>query len=101
MGDQLYESKVLPFGWNQSPFFFVRLLNIFLDWLKNPATGANHPLAARLASFDYALVTYLDDILIASYESRPRTQQLFDLFQTLFAEFGIQINREKSVLVPS
>ena len=58
----------------------MRILAIFLDWLKNPIDVAPEwQLSRLLASFDYAIVSYLDDILILSYEDESRTAELLAL----------------------
>jgi hypothetical protein len=56
--------------------------------------------SALLDSFDYALVSYLDDFLLVSYEDEARTASLMDLLGHLFHIFGIKINLAKSVLQP-
>ena len=33
---EFFWAKTLPFGWNQSPHYFVHLFNIFVRWLKAP-----------------------------------------------------------------
>lgn len=49
-----YEALTLPFGWNQSPHFFVALANIFFNWLKNPlAVAPDFPLSHVLKTFRY------------------------------------------------
>lgn len=46
----------------------------------------------ELAHYDYELIVYMDDILIASYENFARTELLFSLLSTIFREFGVCIN---------
>jgi hypothetical protein len=53
-----------------------------------------------LTCYDYELIVYMDDILIASFMDEAPTQGLFDLLTSLFFEFGVSLNFQKSVLTP-
>jgi hypothetical protein len=53
-----------------------------------------------LTCYDYELIVYMDDILIASFMDEAPRQGLFDLLTSLFFEFGVFINFQKSVLTP-
>lgn len=54
-----------------------------------------------LAQFNFRLVVYMDDVLLASYMSPERTQRLLRLLRLLFDLFGITISEDKSVLYPA
>ena len=63
---------------------------MFVAWLKNPMQVApDFCFSELLDSYDYAIISYLDDFLIVSYESESRSQSLMDLLGLLFSLFGI------------
>jgi hypothetical protein len=74
VNNKFYEACTLPFGWNQSPYFFIRLVSLFIDWLKNPMSVApEFPFSAELAKYNYTIIAYLDDFLIVSYDNLQAT----------------------------
>ena len=71
---EFFQSTTLKFGWNQSPHFFVKLLGVFLTWLRAPMSVAPDFVYYRLlAGFDYKLLVYMDDVLIISYMPHTST----------------------------
>lgn len=80
----------------------MHIFNLFCQWLKAPLDIAPDFKYSRiLAKFDYKLIVYMDDILIASYMSEERTARLLHWLRTLFFLFGLEVNDSKSVLEPS
>lgn len=96
MDGDLFECGALPFGWSQSPHFFVKLLSAFVDWLKDPmGVAPDFEWSPRLARFDYRVLAYLDDFLFVSYENFSRSQALMRLLRRLFRAFAITLHPDK------
>ena len=73
-----------------------------MRWLKAPLEVApDFPLSRELASFDFTLLAYLDDILFVSYMPKERTRRLVLLLRDIFALFGISLNDAKCEFSPS
>lgn len=54
-----------------------------------------------LASYNYQVVVYMDDLLFVSYEEDSVTSKLIALIAYCFDMFGLTISSKKSVLFPS
>ena len=72
-----------------------------MNWLKAPmAVAPDFPLSSILADYNYAIVVYMDDLLIVSYDDKCKTRSLLKLLSNIFNMFGICINAQKSWLEP-
>ena len=58
-------------------------------------------MSRLLASFDFALLVYMDDLLFVSYMDFERTQELIRVLLQIFRAFGLAVNAGKSILEPS
>ena len=85
MGGVPYQFRVLCFGLTTAPQVFTRLMA---------------PISAILHRYGIKMLRYLDDWLILA-ESRDTCIQARDRLLHLCEELGLQVNHEKSSLVPS
>ena len=73
-----------------------------MNWIKAPlAVAPDFPLSSILADYNYAIVVYMDDLLVVSYDDKGKTRSLLRLLHRVFAMFGICLNLQKSSLEPS
>ena len=79
-----YVWKVLPFGWNCSPYFFSKTLRPVVSYL-------------RLCNIRMSL--FVDDFLICAESSKIQDHK-YTVIQTLL-KLGLHINWDKSEFVPS
>ena len=85
MGGVPYQFRVLCFGLTTAPQVFTRLMA---------------PISAILHRYGIRMLLYLDDWLILA-ESRDTCIQVRDRLLHLCEELGLQVNHDKSSLVPS
>lgn len=77
---EFYQINCLPFGWNNSPYYFTKITRPFVAYLRCPAAVrappgrmfADSPLASRAAEFQRfgcRVLPYLDDFLFIFADS--------------------------------
>ena len=77
-------------------------MSFLTNYLELPNEVSPHAEFSKLLSqFKFKLVCYVDNILFLSYMSFEETECHISTLRFIFQCFGVAINLDKSVLVPS
>jgi ribonuclease HI len=81
--DKYYVFQVIPFGLSISPFWFTKMMRVVVKAFRKEG---------------FRMVAYVDDFLfIIKKATKKKVKRILKMFK----DFGLQVNMEKSILIPS